>query len=182
VPRKDHRRGAVKKAVNSRQRTFETLAQSISRMDVDYNFELADHPNWMRALDRDTGENPVDLEVNRRLDRAGRTRAQMNRVLAFQNQFAELLPKEAGPAWLELTRVMLSARVAENITHFNVGVDLGRNMTAIARAIEWARIDLSQLSEIRLFALAHEIGLIARELADAQAPPARGKGGARGKP
>jgi hypothetical protein len=55
-------------------------------------------------------------------------------------------------------------------------------MTAIARAIEWARIDLSQLSGIRLFALAHEIRVIARELADAQAPPARGKGGARGKP
>jgi hypothetical protein len=86
VARKDHRRGAVKKAVNSRQRTFDALAQSISRMDVDYNFELADHPNWMRALDRDTGKNPVDLEVNRRLDRAGKTRAQMNRVLAFQRR------------------------------------------------------------------------------------------------
>jgi hypothetical protein len=44
VARKDHRRDAVKKAVNSRQRTFETLAQSVSRMDVDYNFELAEAP------------------------------------------------------------------------------------------------------------------------------------------
>jgi hypothetical protein len=181
VPSKEHRRGAVKKPVTSRQRTFETLARSISRMDVDYDFELSDHPNWMRALERDTGENPVDLEVNRRLDRAGKTRAQMNRVLAFQGLFAELLPREAGPAWLELTRVMLSVRAAESIMHFNVGVDLGRNMTSIVRAMESARIKLDQLHETRLFTLAHEVGVIARELADAQAPPARGKGGARGK-
>jgi hypothetical protein len=77
---------------------------------------------------------------------------------------------------------MLSARIADNVMHFNVGVDLGRNMTAIARAIEWARIDLSQLSEVRMFAFAHEIGVIARKLADAEAPAALGKGGIRGKP
>jgi hypothetical protein len=150
-------------------------------MDVDYNFDLADHPNWMRALDPETGPNPVDVEVNRRLDRAGKTRAQMNRVLAFQSLFAELLPREAGPAWLELTRVMLSVRAAESIMHFNVGVDLGRNMTTIVQAMESAQIEVNQLSEARLFALAHEIGVIARELVEAQAPPARGKGGARKK-
>jgi hypothetical protein len=150
-------------------------------MDVDYDFGLADHPNWMRALDRETGENPVNIEVNRRLDLATKTRAQMTRVLAFQRRFAELLPREAGQAWLELTRIMLSARIAANIMYFNVGVDLGRNMTTIARAIEWARIELDQLSETRLFALAHEIGVIARELAGVQAPAVRGKGGARKK-
>jgi hypothetical protein len=181
MPSKEHRRSAVKKAAIFRPRSFETLARSISRMDVDYYFELPEHPDWMRTLNQDADGNPVEVEVNRRLDLATKTRAQMRRVLAFQHDFAGLLPTEAGQAWLELTRVMLSAQIAENVMHFNVGVDFGRDMTTVAQAIERAGIDLGRLPETRLFALAYEIGVIARALAGAQTPGGRGKGGAPGK-
>jgi hypothetical protein len=146
-------------------------------MDVDYHFDLVDHPDWLRALDQETDENPVEVEVSRRLDLATKTRAQMKRVLGFQRRFAELLPRDASQAWLELSRVMLSARIADATIHFNVGVDLGRDMATVTRALGRAGVELDQLPETRLFALAHEIGVIARELAGTSKPGC--KGGAR---